>query len=442
MELTDEERLKALGEMSADEWQGAEAAFMGKKPALVAQDDGIDTRPIEAAASYPAELWSKPVQGPEAPPKADESGTPDMAPPPPPNYEPPAADARTSRPSASSSFDSERLRMLDAIASGDDEGRLRKAFEEDRRSAAEDRLSEALVGMARGAPVTFTTKMPSRASEESALMSRKDKQNALRMQMMRGQGKSGVPDWYYKNLADSRSEANQIRLLEAQMRQAQDAANRGDKQAQREFDRMKLELQQKKLDVWSKYLGSKRSGKGGAKKDEERTLPVSEVDALADSDLAVEELDRLAAKHGELSMGSASAKAGNAATRLLGLQGTDSAAYAAERRRVAQSVGKILEGGKLAAGDELKYERMLPQPGDPPTLVKQKTDGLKQMLRDFKAKRSRALKSAGYRVGESAPDEPAESFKPVTVKKGEEQYDIDNPEDLEEAKRAGFQVIQ
>lgn len=233
----------------------------------------------EAAMSYPAELWSKPVQGPELPPAADKSDTPNYSEPTQPgpvaaatqSSEPdddtppmPSADARTSRPSADSAFDSERLRMLDAIASGDDEGRMRKAFEDDRRSAAEDRLSEALVGMARGAPVTFTTKMPSRAAEESALMSRKDKQNALRMQMMRGQG--GTPDWYYRGLIEGRNKSNDIRELEIKERQLARAAADGDKAAQRELDRLKLDLQQKKLDVWSKYMSSKKGGAGGKSK--------------------------------------------------------------------------------------------------------------------------------------------------------------------------------
>lgn len=479
MELSDEDRLQALNSLAALEDEAADdsegiptnpygAAFgaaaaaplrkaaepveVGEFNSRALGDSTTEAAGAEAAMGYPAELWSKPVQGPEYRPEekeeapaapvdrapvasGDKEGPDDrVATPPPPS---PSEGGMSA-----SGIDRERLRMLEAIANGDDEGRIRQAFDEDRRQAAQDRLSEALVGMARGAPVTFTTQMPSRVSEESALTSRRDKLNALRMQLMRGQGKSGVPDWYYKNLADSRTEANELRRLEMRERSLQNAANRGDKEAQRELERLRLDAQNRKTDIWAKYLGSKRKA-GKPKGEALKTLPVSEVDALADADLATEELDRLAAKHGELSMGTAGAKVGNAATKLLGLQGTGSAAYAAERRRVAQSVGKILEGGKLAAGDEIKYERMLPQPGDPPNLVKQKTDGLKKMLQDLKAKRSRALKAAGYKIEGPDAEQPAQARpgKTITVRKGDEQYDIDSS-DLQDAIDDGYEVVQ
>jgi hypothetical protein len=64
-----------------------------------------------------------------------------------------------------------------------------------------------------------------------------------------------------------------------------------------------------------------------------------------------------------------------------------------------QSVGKVLEGGKLAAGDEKKYERMLPQPGDSEEIAAQKIAGMKKMLTETTAARVETFGKTGYDVG-------------------------------------------
>jgi len=81
-----------------------------------------------------------------------------------------------------------------------------------------------------------------------------------------------------------------------------------------------------------------------------------------------------------------------------------------------QSVGKILEGGKLAAGDEVKYARMLPQAGDPPEQAQRKIQGLKTMLRDARSRREKELAAGGYKVPETeTSDQPAQSAGKVSV---------------------------
>ena len=94
-------------------------------------------------------------------------------------------------------------------------------------------------------------------------------------------------------------------------------------------------------------------------------------------------------------------KAAGAVTDALNLQGTDAAEYRAAAQLAQQAAGKIVEGGKLAAGDELKYRKMMPQPGDSPEVVKQKAEGMKSFLRDLASRRARAFKESGYNVAPS-----------------------------------------
>jgi hypothetical protein len=77
----------------------------------------------------------------------------------------------------------------------------------------------------------------------------------------------------------------------------------------------------------------------------------------------------------------------------------------ADARRTMQAVGTILEGGKLAAGDEIKYARMLPQAGDSVDIAQQKVDGLRKLLSSLKAARVEAFRGGGFEVA-GAPGAP------------------------------------
>lgn len=133
-------------------------------------------------------------------------------------------------------------------------------------------------------------------------------------------------------------------------------------------------------------------------------LPASVIEGLAEMPTALGEIDRLKQAFDRLQMGSTTAKASSALTGALGLQGTDAAEYNAAAKRAMQGVGKILEGGKLAAGDEAKYSAMLPRAGDPPAVVEQKVQGMKNFLRQLVADRMKGLRAGGYDVPEGMID--------------------------------------
>lgn len=139
-----------------------------------------------------------------------------------------------------------------------------------------------------------------------------------------------------------------------------------------------------------KGTGSKKGGGGG------KGLPTSALSELATFDVAAGELDALSQSFDALGMDGTSGKWAGRATSALGLQGTDSAKYQADAKRAMQAIGTILEGGKLAAGDEVKYREMLPKPGDSKAVKERKIAGLKAFLADLKAKKIEAYKAGGY----------------------------------------------
>lgn len=65
-------------------------------------------------------------------------------------------------------------------------------------------------------------------------------------------------------------------------------------------------------------------------------------------------------------------------------------------RAKAQVIGKYLEGGKLAAGDDIKYRKMLPIRGDSPTVVKAKVENLQRLVYQKMEGELRALEQGGY----------------------------------------------
>ncbi len=147
--------------------------------------------------------------------------------------------------------------------------------------------------------------------------------------------------------------------------------------------------------AWARVQAEKQKAD---KKDEGKVLPAEQVTALADVDVATAELDKLAEKFASSNMGGKTGRLKGVVTDVLGLRSGDAAEYNAAALRAMQMVGKIEEGGKLAAGDELKYRKMLAQPGDSPEVVKEKTEGQKRILRDVAARRIEAFAKAGYNV--------------------------------------------
>lgn len=87
--------------------------------------------------------------------------------------------------------------------------------------------------------------------------------------------------------------------------------------------------------------------------------------------------------------------------------GTDAAQYPDAQKAAAQSIGTILEGGKLTDADLAKYMALVPTPSDGAERARAKIDRLKRMIEEKKAAKVKGLGQAGYKVGgfdAGAPD--------------------------------------
>ena len=175
-----------------------------------------------------------------------------------------------------------------------------------------------------------------------------------------------------------------------------------------ELENRKLDIEQQKVDIQREKANRPRGGKGAA---DGKMLPPTTVEGLADLPVAEQQVDELADEFHRLGMGGISGRVSGAATDILGLRFTDSAEYNAAAKRAMQAAGKILEGGKLAAGDEAKYASMLPRPGDSEEVVTQKVQGMKTFLRSLAAQRAKGLKESGYKVAPSLV--PSEETPPI-----------------------------
>lgn len=146
-----------------------------------------------------------------------------------------------------------------------------------------------------------------------------------------------------------------------------------------------------------------------AKARDDKPLAPTAIEAIADFDVADRALAQLETDFNDLGMSGLGAKVSGKATETFGLTGTDAAVYLNKAKQAQQVVGKILEGGKLAAGDERKYQGLIPQPGDSQQLLRSKVSGLRQFLGDMKSGRIQLYREGGYRVpgGGSAPPAPA-----------------------------------
>jgi hypothetical protein len=78
--------------------------------------------------------------------------------------------------------------------------------------------------------------------------------------------------------------------------------------------------------------------------------------------------------------------------------GSDAKKRQAVIDRVKQVIGKTLEGGVLRKEDEIKYEKILPNIGDPPDVAMAKLDGLDAAVTKRKARRLDSLADANYDV--------------------------------------------
>lgn len=139
-----------------------------------------------------------------------------------------------------------------------------------------------------------------------------------------------------------------------------------------------------------------------------KTLPSSVVTDLADFTTAQKSITALGKSFGDLDIGSNTARVSNLLPDSVGRAlGTDVSKYNGDALLAMQNVGKIMEGGKLAQGDEQKYKSMLPKAGDNQQVAERKIQEASAFLQDLYGNRVSALKSAGYNSGGLSQSSPS-----------------------------------
>lgn len=162
------------------------------------------------------------------------------------------------------------------------------------------------------------------------------------------------------------------------------------------------------------------AAKQAAKPTAPPTVPAGEAADLGEATSALEAVDVLYKQFTD--------KAGGITGGITGMiPGTDATQYGDDdRRAAAQVIGRFLEGGKLAAGDEVKYMNLMPAPGDGDARAKNKVANLTRLIGERQQKRIAGLKAAGFTTGElgAQPVGPRHAVKRVP-NKDRTKYRID-----------------
>lgn len=133
-----------------------------------------------------------------------------------------------------------------------------------------------------------------------------------------------------------------------------------------------------------------------------KVLPSATVSDLSDLETAMGSVDQLFADFAKtVPNKGAGAQVGARVTAMV--PNTTEAQYQNNADVAAQSIGTILEGGKLTETDLQRYKRMLPQPGDSIETAKHKRDNMKAQLRRKLEDRRKNLEGSGYRVNQGRP---------------------------------------
>lgn len=130
-----------------------------------------------------------------------------------------------------------------------------------------------------------------------------------------------------------------------------------------------------------------------AKDAEGQTVPAGEAASIGQSKAAIAALDVLEKQFRE----SGAAGVGGKVSALLPWD-TDPVKYEDDVLAAAQAVGTILEGGKLAAGDEVKYRKLFPKAGDSLERGLNKLANVKRLVGDLTDAKVEALDAAGFNV--------------------------------------------
>lgn len=179
---------------------------------------------------------------------------------------------------------------------------------------------------------------------------------------------------------------NNARMLSAQLSQKENEFNATLRQ--RAFDNS---IKKQQADADTARANATGAGAGH--------VPATVITELADFKTAQTALSELGNTFKKLKLDTTSAKASSLLPDSVGRAlGTDVSQYNSDALVAMQSVGKIMEGGKLAVGDEAKYKSMLPKPGDDEKVAENKINQAKDFLHSLYDGRVAALKSAGYNI--------------------------------------------
>jgi hypothetical protein len=184
-----------------------------------------------------------------------------------------------------------------------------------------------------------------------------------------------------------------------------------------EYSKLSLDRQRLFQEVASEQAKAERAAN---KDDKGQTIPAGEAAIIGQSSTAIRALDTLGKQFDE--------KAGGLYGQVTGmLPGTDATQYDDDVLATAQAVGTILEGGKLAAGDEVKYRKMLPARGDSPERAKNKLANVKRLVEDATREKVRALGAAGYNTkGFEAPVQSAQPQRTPAPTDAKGQMSLDS----------------
>lgn len=222
---------------------------------------------------------------------------------------------------------------------------------------------------------------------------------------MLGLERIGMADTARQEAATQKAAELELRraALEAQSSdRALDRASRD--RAAADANALRLELERMRSERLGQVAEAKAAEKAAAaatRAEQGRALPATVLNELASLPVAVRASDDLVDTFRRLKMGTWQGRGGEVLTDAFGLRGTDAAEYQAAALRAMQAAGSILEGGKLAAGDELKYRRMLPRPGDSEAVLTEKQRGMRRFLSDLFKTRTDALRAGGFAVPDS-----------------------------------------
>lgn len=128
-----------------------------------------------------------------------------------------------------------------------------------------------------------------------------------------------------------------------------------------------------------------------------KELPANQINELSDLDTAMQSVDSL------LQSFNRDIASGELTDQLVSrgekyIPNSTTAQYQNDANVTAQTVGLILENGKLGEADLPRYKAMLPQPGDSPETAARKVAVIKDLLRKKQGNRRSALGSGGFKT--------------------------------------------